>query len=198
MSDQKSSWSRRKRAAVERFWEKVDRSGPISDHAPELGPCWIWQGSTGCGYGRFCVVAGTCVQAHRYAYELEVGPIPDGRQLDHLCRVKTCVRPSHLEPVTPKENSRRAKAQIRACPQGHPYDDANTYRCLDQRYCRTCHRLRRPKYAARYRFAKAVECPRCGAQVDRGCFGPSGKATGAPHRARVELASLSSQERAQP
>lgn len=83
----------------ERFWAKVI-TGPN---------CWLWIGSLGGwkgGYGQFRVGAGL-VRAHRFAYEASGGTIPDGMELDHLCRNTWCVRPEHMEPVTPLENKRR-------------------------------------------------------------------------------------------
>lgn len=84
---------------------------------------------------------------HLFAYERFVGPIPEGFQVDHLCRVRNCVASWHLEAVTPRENLLRgntfqalnvAKTQ---CPEGHPYDKANTYVWTDgSRHCRTCAR----------------------------------------------------------
>lgn len=83
--------------ATQRFWDKVNKQGP---RWGRHGRCWTWQGSTNNGYyGQFW--DGTkLVYAHRYAYELLVGPILEGLTLDHLCRVRNCVRPSHLEAVT--------------------------------------------------------------------------------------------------
>jgi len=86
----------------ERFWSKVDKTGD----------CWIWNGGVGAGgYGAFGSYDEAddpiTVRAHRYAYEALVGPIPAGLVLDHLCRVRRCVNPAHLEPVTNAENIRR-------------------------------------------------------------------------------------------
>lgn len=92
--------------------------------------------------------------AHRVSYEHLVGPVPDGMQLDHLCRNRTCVNPEHLEPVTAAENRRRAAVLITACPQGHPYDEDNTgIANTGQRYCRTCNRSRA---LARYHATKEI------------------------------------------
>jgi len=87
------------------FWSKVDReTGPVH---PTLGRCWPWTGTKSNGYGMFN--AGEWrIGAHRFSYRLLVGEIPDGLQLDHLCRNPCCVRPDHLDPVTAKENTRRA------------------------------------------------------------------------------------------
>ena len=72
-------------------------------------PCWIWQRSTTSdGYGSKWV-NGSCVGAHRFIYQREVGPIPEGKVLDHLCRVPACVNPAHLQPVTQVENMRLAR-----------------------------------------------------------------------------------------
>lgn len=101
--------------------------------------CWLWTGAiTPGGYGQFGI-AGRNLCAHRVVYELLAGPIPDGLQLDHLCRVPHCVNPEHLEPVTASENMRRAKSLITHCPRGHAYDEANTYITpRGARDCRTC------------------------------------------------------------
>lgn len=83
---------------AERFWQRVDRSGD----------CWLWTGSPDAnGYGRFVRDGGAIEYVHRVAYQLLVGPIPDGLTVDHLCFTRMCVRPEHLESVTNEENARR-------------------------------------------------------------------------------------------
>ena len=109
--------------------------------------CWLWTAwIERNGYGRFWL-DGRQHGAHRVAYELYVGPIPEGLEIDHLCRVKHCVRPDHLEAVTASENIRRMAAHrvpyqalMEACRKGHPYDDENTIVTETGRQCRTCKR----------------------------------------------------------
>lgn len=108
--------------------------------------CWLWTGGrTVRGYGLFWL-NGNDVRAHRFAYEEMVGEIPEGMVLDHLCRVTTCVNPSHLEPVTNRENVLRGygptaeNARRDACRMGHPFSPENTYSRpgLGDRQCRAC------------------------------------------------------------
>ena len=109
--------------------------------------CWEWTASTnGIGYGQIRL-RGRNVYAHRLSYELFVGEIPSGLDLDHLCRNPGCVRPNHLEPVTHQENLLRGdtivarSAAVTHCPKGHAYDEANTYiGKKGWRKCRTCRR----------------------------------------------------------
>lgn len=149
----------------ERFWRKVNKAGPNG--------CWIWTSVVNSGgYGEFTKRVGgsrtpdTRVfrwRAHRVAYELTVGPIPEGLVLDHLCRVVRCVNPAHLEPVTQRENVRRGDAAKHLnsgdrptyCPQGHPFDEANTYvNKKGHRHCRTCQRLAQRRSYERRRAAR--------------------------------------------
>lgn len=113
--------------------------------------CWLWLSSvTGPGYGQISDPArrGRPLLAHRVSYELHVGAVPDGLDLDHLCRVRSCVNPRHLEPVSRRENLRRGATltakNIAAthCPRGHSYTEENTLRTnRGARSCRECNRL---------------------------------------------------------
>lgn len=110
-------------------------------------PCWEWTGATNSrGYGS-CASGrkGKTMLAHRRAYEIVVGPIPEGLTIDHLCRNKVCVNTDHMEPVTGPENTRRALALISHCKQGHPFEGDNL-RVVQRRtghlhrVCVTCQR----------------------------------------------------------
>lgn len=106
--------------------------------------CWLWTGSRRKAYGRLRV-QGRVVSVHRFAYELLVGPIPDGLTIDHLCRQTLCIRPDHLEPVTAAENLRRENEALRreACVNGHEFTDENSGWTTDgNRRCRACARIR--------------------------------------------------------
>lgn len=120
---------KRRERQRERFWWYADRSGE----------CWMWTASTTRGYGQYHVDGHPC-KAHRYAWEMQHGPIPEGLTIDHLCRVKLCVNPAHMELVTLGENVRRANAAITHCPAGHEYTPENTYVYKKGRTCRTCRR----------------------------------------------------------
>ncbi len=129
-----------KPTADDRFWSKVRK--------PDVNGCWLWMGTQQKGYGRFGA-NGAMILAHRHAYKSLVGPIPKGLELDHLCRVRGCVNPSHLEPVTRLVNVRRGAGHgsEKACPSGHPYDEENTmHRGDGSRVCRTCNRERCRRY----------------------------------------------------
>lgn len=117
---------------------------------PETG-CWRWTGARDSrGYGNVRVGRGVR-KAHRIIYELVRGPIDSTLDCDHLCRQRSCVRPSHIEPVPHKVNVRRGAARTvpaarqRAkthCPRGHAYNWENTYvqPSTGGRCCRTCDR----------------------------------------------------------
>ena len=108
--------------------------------------CWIWNGRPkDTGYGQI-KIGGKVINAHRAVWEAMRGPVPRGLELDHICGVRLCVNPDHLEPVTHRENILRGNspaakaARATECPKGHPYDAENTYVRPDGkgRGCRTC------------------------------------------------------------
>lgn len=138
----------------ERLLAKTNKNGPIPDYAPHLGPCWLWTGALEYGYGQLGV-EGKSKWAYRVAYELFVGQVGTGLQLDHLCRVRACVNPTHLEPVTQAENIRRGESGAHQkakthCPHGHPYDEENTFISnRGYRNCRVCMRIKKRAAKAR-------------------------------------------------
>lgn len=118
--------------------------------------CWLWRGCISTrGYG-MVAIGGKVKLTHRLAYELFKGPIPDGLELDHLCRVRNCCNPDHLEAVTHEENVRRGESGCKQrskthCPSGHEYTPENIYRRPlrpNERRCRTCMRLKNWKNAS--------------------------------------------------
>lgn len=134
---------------VTKLFERRGRGGyypPFVDYIDASGDCWLWTGATettGYGVTRWL---GRKALPHRVIWEALVGPIPEDMQIDHLCRVRSCVNPDHLEPVTPKENTRRSVMSLYSgprhrthCPSGHPYSGKNVRLYRGRRYCRTCH-----------------------------------------------------------
>jgi hypothetical protein len=126
------------RTVWKRFWAKVNA----------FGPCWEWVAYCDpCGYGRFGNGPDGEVMAHRVAWLLLIGPIPEGMELDHLCRNRPCVNPDHLEVVTRLENVRRTPkpgAKFKShCHRGHPMSGDNLYvsPTSGNRTCRECQRI---------------------------------------------------------
>lgn len=121
----------------DRFWAKVQKTET----------CWLWTGALRDGYGRFALDGQVkWVQAHRYV----LGEVPNDLEVDHLCRVRACVRPNHLEIVTKKLNIQRIPSYVRPnaekthCPYGHVYDQQNTrISRAGTRACRACDRERK-------------------------------------------------------
>lgn len=138
------------RVIAERFWAKVEKGADPPACRPDLGSCWVYCGTiNNQGYGTFYVDTETGKKyAHRFSYALENGPIPDGLELDHLCRRTACVRPTHLEAVAHVVNANRGisrevnQARFSArthCKYGHMLDETNTrLRQTKRGICRTC------------------------------------------------------------
>lgn len=151
---------------AERFWDKVDLRTGVG--------CWIWTAFIDdCGYGSFWAPRGTQA-AHRWSWEHLIGRIPAGMVLDHLCRVRECVNPAHLEPVEVSENFFRsdAPASMNAvkthCVRGHELSGENLYLRPDGgRNCRACYRMygRGPVMCAECETAQSKRgtglCARC-------------------------------------
>lgn len=138
------------------FWSKVRLTES----------CWLYEGHVAKdGYGRFNPWrpggSKSPLLAHRLAYENLVGDVPDGLQLDHLCRVRNCVNPEHLEPVTSRVNTQRGMAAMTHCRNGHEINDKNTFFTSDgYRGCRVCQRdWRRRRSRGPHNGAK-THCPR--------------------------------------
>ena len=142
---------------LERLWRSVEKTES----------CWLWRGATLDGYG-ILSIDGVCRRVHRVTYESEVGEVPPGLVLDHLCRVRHCVNPSHLEPVTIKENVLRGygvgatSARRTHCLHGHEYTAENTRvgttpRGTTYRRCLACHRIRSRATKARARTKRSAK-----------------------------------------
>jgi hypothetical protein len=155
-----------------RFWTKVNKNGSVPPLRPELGPCWLHEGTPekATGYVR-CEINRVRDYVHRFVYRAFVAPIPDGKEIDHQCHNadpscpsdascphRRCANPDHLEAVTHRENMDRSpnhpavKNRLKThCPHGHPFDQANTrVTSHGGRVCRACNR------AAQQRFRERV------------------------------------------
>lgn len=136
------------------IWNKLGKTakvyGSVSDRvwnlvAPEPNTgCWLWLGAVNhSGYGTMTIGRRTRM-AHRASYEAHKGAIPEGLAIDHRCKVRSCVNPDHLEPVTTAENNRRSPKMTPLathCIHGHPFSGDNLSWDGKQRRCKECNRI---------------------------------------------------------
>ncbi len=135
----------------ERFWAMAT----ISDTGHDT-PCLVWTGYRNRdGYGRYSTSTASCY-AHRVAFKALVGPVPGGLTVDHLCRVRNCVNPTHMEAVPHRTNLLRSDSasavalRTNRCVNGHEFTSENTYiRQNGGRQCRACNRESARRYKAR-------------------------------------------------
>lgn len=149
---------------TEGFWRRVDKNGPISAHRPDLGPCWIWTRKPNPdGYGHTRWVSQKYILTHRLAWLLTYGWLPPRPlELDHLCRVRLCCNPHHLEVVTTQENINRGEVgrnmrKKTHCPHGHPYAGRNVIiNANGARICRECTNARAREYQRKKRRERST------------------------------------------
>lgn len=161
----KSCDSKPELSTEERFWQRVEKSG--------RGGCWNWTGSVASnnGYGRIRV-EGVTWRAHRLAWTLLVGDIPDEMVIDHICRNRRCVNPDHLRVVTAYVNSTEntvGNATKTHCKHGHEFTEANTYVYDKGRACKACMRIRNARRNSEVRGTQRpkVPCPHCDKQISK-------------------------------
>lgn len=146
---------------TDRFWKGVNKAGPVPKYYPELGPCWLWPDSSldANGYANRTTVNGVKDSPHRLAYRALVGPIPDGLEIDHLCCVRSCVNPAHLEAVPHHLNMERAQGPLKTeCKWGHPLSGDNLYivPSTGDRRCRACNKQQQRDFHAGRRAIGAL------------------------------------------
>lgn len=131
-----------------RFWKGF---------AVQKDGCWIWKGVKPGAYGRLWE-GKTRVLVHRFSYEIHKGPVPEGLEIDHLCRERRCVNPDHLEAVTQRVNILRGmgtpaqNARLTMCRKGHPLSGENLYLYPNgRRRCRTCQRAGQERFRRAHR-----------------------------------------------
>lgn len=176
---------------IEREWKKVDKNGPEG--------CWLYKGTIGNkdgGYGKIALPTGgpkRYAMAHRFFYELVKGPIPEGMELHHKCRVRHCVNPDHLEPVSREEHRKhplpyvaplmppRAKPNVlkEVCGRcGQPYD----YFHNGKRYCLSCIKDRQRQNPNLRQYVREWETKKRAAKkaekIANGTYRPTGSAPG--------------------
>lgn len=143
-----------------------------------LGPCWISTGEPGPnGYARLSI-QGVRDYLHRHSHRVFIGPIPDKAEVDHLCFIRMCGAPHHLEAVSHSVNTARSTApsamngRKEVCDEGHALDEANTYIWIGptgnvQRHCRKCHCAREREAYRRRRGLEGPGVPRVLASTAR-------------------------------
>lgn len=130
-----------------------ENQGKLWSRILKTDTCWLWQGGKSHGYG-ITNFESRKESVHRTIYRICVGEIPEGLQLDHLCRVKLCCNPAHLEPVTARENIRRgmcpAAKTVRYgyCIRGHKFEEGSYIQCPSGRRCKKCASIRYASYMA--------------------------------------------------
>lgn len=138
-------------ADADKFWAKVNVLG--------VDDCWVFYYRLGKEdkYTTFRLDTGKGMSAHRVAYATKVASFPKHLTIDHLCKVKSCLNPKHLEPVTTAENNRRSSHQQKSyCMYGHPYTEENIYRSpRGDRSCIKCRRERERAYADKKKAERA-------------------------------------------
>ena len=178
-----------------RVWEPQGRR--LESMFTRTDGCWEWTGRKNAGgYGMICWNKRE-TPAHRVVYEQEVGPIPAGLVIDHLCRVRHCMNPAHMEIVTIGQNTLRGvgpsavNARSTHCKRGHPFDEANTiHRSDGGRRCRTCKWMLRVRRAnerdrARKNASAPGECSCVDTCREGGSIGRCGLAPRSVLQARV-------------